>query len=133
MESKSKSKSNSTNNKNEPTPTVVVKFFRDVKEDDEKFEKLWNENKHRMIHFEIWNTKWAHTLINYRLKEELKDSPDKDILPIKYVSRAQLSRNKILNRIIYEGIGINYDEDKVWYPKEIWVMNPYLKDMKIMD
>ena len=47
---------------------------------------------------------------------------NKDILAIRFPTNQTIKQNKIINNIIL-GKGVIYDNNKIWYPKEVWIYN----------
>lgn len=92
-------------------------FYEKTDENFHEYNKIWDENKERMIFFQT----------NLRLKDQVSCITDyindnKDILAIRFPSNTSIKRNKIINNII-SGKGFNYDGNKIWYPKEVWIYN----------
>ena len=48
---------------------------------------------------------------------------NKDILAIRFPINSIIKKNKIINDIML-GKGVVCDDNKIWYPKEVWVYNP---------
>lgn len=48
---------------------------------------------------------------------------NKDILAIRFCSYRTITHNIILNNIML-GRGFIYADNKIWYPKEVWIYNP---------
>ena len=48
---------------------------------------------------------------------------NKDILAIRFPTNRIIKQNKIINNIM-SGKGFVYDDNKIWYPKEVWIYNP---------
>ena len=55
------------------------------------------------------------------IKNDLNDN--KDILTIRFPLIKKIQKNKIINNILL-GNGIVYENNKVWYPKELWIYSP---------
>ena len=54
----------------------------------------------------------------------IKDLTDnKDILAIRFCSYRTITHNIIINNIML-GRGFIYADNKIWYPKEVWIYNP---------
>ena len=47
---------------------------------------------------------------------------NKDILAFRFPTNKTIKENKIINNII-SGKGIIYADNKIWYPKEVWIYN----------
>lgn len=69
--------------------------------------------------------KTQHVLYFYiqinNIKNDLNDN--KDILTIRFPLIQKIQKNKIINNILL-GNGIVYENNKVWYPKELWIYSP---------
>ena len=48
---------------------------------------------------------------------------NKDILAIRFPSNNDIQHNKIINNMLF-GKGIMYDNNKIWYPTEVWIYSP---------
>ena len=57
--------------------------------------------------------------------DNLKDDMDnnKDILAIRFPSNNDIQHNKIINNMLF-GKGIMYENNKIWYPTEVWIYSP---------
>jgi hypothetical protein len=54
----------------------------------------------------------------------IKDINDnKDILALRFSSYRTVTHNIIVNNIML-GRGFSYADNKIWYPKEVWIYNP---------
>ena len=98
---------------------VNFKYFHEKTDADYiEYNKLWDENKERFI--------FLHE--NLSLSQQMssiKDDMDnnKDILAVRFPSYSLIKKNKIINSII-SGEGVLYDNNKIWYPKEVWIYSP---------
>ena len=96
---------------------VEIKFFyENTQEDYENYNKLWHENFKRFI--------FLQTLMT--IKEQSKCisnciDDNKNILAIRWEHIDIINKNSIVRNIVL-GKGFKYDNDKTWYPKEIWIM-----------
>jgi hypothetical protein len=93
-------------------------FYEKNKTNYEEYNKLWNENIDRII--------FLHT--NLPLSKQMSIlandiTENKEILSIRFPTNNILKNNKIINNIIL-GKGFIYENNKIWYPKEIWIYNP---------
>jgi hypothetical protein len=98
---------------------LVVKYFHEKTDQDyETYNKLWDENKERFIflHTNLSTKQQINNIIN-----NLDDN--KDILAIRFPQINAISSNKIINGILL-GNGIRHKNNKIWYPKEIWIYSP---------
>ncbi len=98
---------------------VNVKYFYEKTVTDyDEYNKLWNENKERMIflHHELPLSKQTETIIR-------EINTNKDILAIRFCSHRTITHNIIINNIIL-GRGFIYYDNKIWNPKEVWIYNP---------
>lgn len=48
---------------------------------------------------------------------------NKDILAIRFPSYRTIKQNKIINNIM-SGKGFIYTDNKIWFPKEVWIYSP---------
>ena len=97
---------------------VNFKFFYDKTDKNyEESKKIWDENVDRMIflHHNLPLSKQASSIIN-----DLTDK--KDILAIHLGSYRTITHNIIINNLML-GRGFIYDDNKIWYPKEVWIYN----------
>lgn len=95
---------------------ITVKYFYDMDQNDtELYNKLWDENKDRIIMLQ------THLNIQKRmffLLNDIQENHEKDILALKFPSF--LYSNYIIEEI-RKNRGIKYDNNKLWYPNEIWI------------
>ena len=95
---------------------VEIKYFYEKTDQDyEEYNKLWDENKERFVflHTNLSHKNQLNIIIN-----ELNS--DKDILAIRFPHINEIKKNKIIKNILLGNV-IKYENDKVWYPKEIWI------------
>ena len=95
---------------------VNFKFFYEKTDVDYiEYNKLWDENKERFIFLQ------THLPL-YKQMKNIKDDMDnnKDILAIRFPSNKDIHNNKIINNMLF-GKGIMYDNNKIWYPSEVWI------------
>ena len=94
---------------------VNIKYFKELSDDDYvNYDKIWVENRERMIFFQ------KDIQYKYQIKyiyDQLKENNNKDILAIRWPSDYIL-KNKIIKNIL-SGNFI-YDTNKTWTP-EIWI------------
>jgi hypothetical protein len=98
---------------------IEIKYFYEKTDEDyEKYQKLIDENKYRMIflHIELSYKKQLDAFIN-------DIDLSKDILFIHFPKKKTLTTNKIIKDIML-GHGFKYNANDVWYPKEVWIYNP---------
>lgn len=98
---------------------IEVKYFHEKSDQDfELYTKLWDENQERFVylHTNLSNKQQINSIIN-----NLNDN--KDILAIRFPTINEVKRNKIINDILLRK-GFRYENNKVWYPKEMWIYNP---------
>ena len=98
---------------------VNFKFFHEKTDADYiEYNKLWDENKERFIFLQ------PHLPLSQQMSI-IKDDMDnnKDILAIRFPSNNDIQDNKIMNTILL-GKGIMYDNNKIWYPTEVWIYSP---------
>jgi hypothetical protein len=98
---------------------VNFKIFHEITDADfENYNKLWDQNKERFIFLPT----------NLPLSEQIDyinifmDS-SKDILAVRFVKINELQLNKIMNDI-FRGNGFLCKNNKIWYPKEVWIYCP---------
>ena len=98
---------------------IEVKYFHEKTDQDyDKYNKLWDENIERIIFLQtnFSNKKQISNIIS-----DLNDN--KDILAVRFPLIKEIQQNKIINDILL-GNGFIYENNKVWYPKEIWIYSP---------
>ena len=97
---------------------VNFKYFYEKNDNYSEYKKLWDENIDRMIflHHNLPLSKQTSCIIN-----EITDN--KDILAIHSASHRTITHNIIINNIVL-GRGFSYADNKIWYPKEVWIYNP---------
>jgi hypothetical protein len=88
-------------------------FYEKTDENYIEYDRMWQENRERMV-FLHKNLRFSKQI------DETEINEDKDILAIRFPENKILKRNKIFNNILL-GKGFIYDNDKVWYPKEVWI------------
>ena len=97
---------------------VNFKFFYEKNDTNyDEYKKIWDENVDRMIflHHNLPLSKQASSIIN-----DITDK--KDILAIHLGSYRTITHNIIINNLML-GRGFIYDDNKIWYPKEVWIYN----------
>jgi hypothetical protein len=98
---------------------VNFKYFYETTDTNyNEYKKLWDENKERMIFLQhdLPLSKQTSSIIN-------DIAVNKDILAIRFCSYRTITHNIIINNIML-GRGFIYDNNKIWYPKEVWIYNP---------
>lgn len=98
---------------------VNFKFFYEKTDtNNDEYNKLWYKNIERMIFLDhdLPLSKQTSSIIN-----DITDN--KDILAIRFCSHRTITHNIILNNIML-GRGFIYNDNKIWYPKEVWIYNP---------
>ena len=93
---------------------VNFKFFYEKTDADYiDYNKLWDENKERFIFLEY------HLPLSHQLSMIKNDMDNnKDILAIRFPSNNEIQHNTIINNMLF-GKGIMYENNKIWYPKEV--------------
>jgi len=93
-------------------------FYEKTDKNYHEYNKLWDENIERMIflHHELPLSKQTAGII-----KDINDN--KDILAIQLCSYRTITHNIIINNIML-GRGFIYADNKIWYPKEVWIYNP---------
>lgn len=95
---------------------VEIKYFHEKTDQDYvEYNKLWDENKERFIflHTNLPANQQMNIIMNHL-------DANKDILAVRFPQNNKIKRNKIINDIML-GHGVRYENDKIWYPKEIWI------------
>lgn len=98
---------------------VNLKYFYEKTDTNyDEYNKLWDENIERMIflHTNLPLSKQMSSIIN-----DITDN--KDILAIRFPNNRNIKQNNIMNNIML-GKGFIYADNKIWYPKEVWIYNP---------
>ena len=98
---------------------VILKYFYENTDTDyDEYNKLWGENIEKMIFLH-------HNLpLSNQMSCIIHDITDnKDILAIRFPTYRTIKQNKIINNII-SGKGFVYDDNKIWFPKEVWIYSP---------
>jgi len=106
---------------------IEVKYFYEKTDKDyETYNKLWDENKERIIFL------GTHLPYNKQIDDIINqlNNNNKDILAIRFPLINEIKNNKIIDNILL-GNGFIYKSNKVWYPKEIWIYNPFEKEFKM--
>jgi hypothetical protein len=100
--------------------TEVKYFHEKTTQDFETYNKLWDENRERIVYIEpdLPNKQQINGIINNF------NNNNKDILAVRFPTLNEIKRNKIIDDILL-GKGLRYESDKVWYPREIWIYNPF--------
>jgi hypothetical protein len=93
-------------------------FYEKTDTNYDEYKKLWGENRERMI---ILQHDLSLSTQTTSIIKEITDN--KDILAIHSGSYRTITHNVIVNNIML-GRGFIYANNKVWYPKEVWVYNP---------
>ena len=100
---------------------VNFKFFHEKTDADYiEYNKLWDENKERFIFLQ------QHLPLSQQIsiiKNEMDNN--KDILAIRFPSKNDIQHNEIINSVQF-GKGILYENNKIWYPTEVWIYSPIL-------
>ena len=96
---------------------VNFKYFYE-KPGTNEYNKIWGENKERMIflHDNLPLSKQTTSIIK-------EMTANKEILAVHSCSYRTITHNIIINNIML-GRGFIYDDNKIWYPKEVWIYNP---------
>jgi hypothetical protein len=100
---------------------MIVNFKYFYEKTDKKYneyKKLCSENIDRIIflHHDLPLSKQTSSIIN-----DMTDN--KDILAVHSCSYRTITHNIIINDIML-GRGFIYTDNKIWYPKEVWIYNP---------
>ena len=95
---------------------VIFKFFHEKTDADfAEYNKIWDENKERSIFLQ---TDLPLSLQRRNINDSIDNT--KDILAVRFPSKNEFQHNKIINSVLL-GNGIVYENNKIWYPKEVWV------------
>ena len=95
---------------------VAFRFFHEKTDADfEEYSKTWDENKKRFVFLQT-------DLSLSQQMSNINNSMDntKDILAVRFPTENEIHCNKIINNILL-GNGVVYENNKIWYPKEVWV------------
>ena len=98
---------------------VILKYFYENTDINyHEHNKLWDENIERMLFLH-------HNLtLSQQMSSIIHDITDnKDILAIRFPTYRTIKQNKIMNNIIL-GKGFIYADNKIWFPKEVWIYSP---------
>ena len=100
---------------------VNFKFFHEKTDADfEEYNKMWDENKERFIFLQTsLSLSQQMSIINNNNNMD----NTKDILAVRFPNKNEIQHNKIINNILL-GNGIMCENNKIWYPKEVWVYSP---------
>ncbi len=92
-------------------------FYEETKKNYDEYNQLWDKNIERIIflHTNLPLSKQMNIIIN-------NITDNKDILAFRFPTNKTIKENKIINNII-SGKGIIYADNKIWYPKEVWIYN----------
>ena len=98
---------------------VNFKYFHEKTDADfEEYNKLWDENKERFIFLQTdLSLSQQMSIINNNMDNT------KDILAVRFPNKNEIQDNQIINNILL-GNGIMCENNKIWYPKEVWVYSP---------
>jgi hypothetical protein len=98
---------------------VNFKVFHEKTDTDYiEYNKLWDEKKERFIFLQPHLSLLQQMSI---IKNDMDNN--KDILAIRFPSNNDIQHNKIINNMLF-GKGIMYDNNKIWYPTEVWIYSP---------
>ena len=98
---------------------INFKFFHEKTDADfAEYNKMWDENKERFIFLQTdLSLSQQMSIINDTMDNT------KDILAVRFPTKNEIQGNKIINNVLL-GNGIVYENNKIWYPKEVWVYSP---------
>lgn len=97
---------------------IVKYFYENTDTNYDEYNKLWDENIEKMIflHHKL-------PLLN-QMSSIIHDITDnKHILAIRFPTYRTIKQNKIISNII-SGKGFIYADNKIWFPKEVWIYSP---------
>ena len=100
---------------------VNLKYFYEKTDSNyEEYNNLWDKNKDRFIflHTNFPLSKQISSIVN-----DITINNNKDILAVRFPHESFIKNNKIMNNIML-GKGFLYDNNKIWFPKEVWIYNP---------
>lgn len=98
---------------------VILKYFYETTDTTyDEYNKLWDENIERMVflHNNLSLSKQMNSIIH-----DITDNTD--ILAIRFPTYRTIKQNKIINNIM-SGKGFIYADNKIWFPKEVWIYSP---------
>jgi len=99
---------------------VNFKYFHEKTDADyEEYKKIWDENKERIIFLQMSTNGFLpfSQQMQY-INNNINNT--KDILALRFTSKKEMQRNKIIDNIIL-GKGVVLKDNKIWYPKEVWI------------
>jgi len=109
---------------------VIFKYFHENTDADfEEYNKQWDEKKERLIFLPL---DLPLSQQRYIIKNDIKNDMDnnKDILAIRFPTSVDIQKNKIINNILF-GKGLLYDNNKIWYPTEVWIYSISVKEKNV--
>jgi polyphosphate kinase len=95
---------------------VILKYFYENTDTTyDEYNKLLDENIEKMIflHHNLPLSKQMSSIIH-----DITDN--KDILAIRFPTYKTIKQSNIINNII-SGKGFIYTDNKIWFPKEVWI------------
>ena len=97
---------------------IVKYFYENTDTNYHEYNKLWDESRERMIFLphNLPLSKQTSSIIN-----DITDN--KDILAVLFGSHRTITHNIIINNIML-GRGFIYADNKIWYPREVWIYSP---------
>jgi hypothetical protein len=107
-------------------PSIIVKYFYEKSDNDfEDHKLLCKTHSDRIIICPDFEEKSKYNKICSlnRIINQIKENPKKDILYIPFPTKKSLTKNVVLDSILYNKNGIKYDDINSWFPKEIWIYN----------
>jgi hypothetical protein len=98
---------------------MIVKYFYEITDTNyDEYNKLWDENIERMVFLH------DNLPLSKQMSSIMHDITDnKDILAIRFPTYQTIKQSKIINNII-SGKGFIYTDNKIWFPKEVWIYSP---------
>ena len=99
---------------------VNFKYFHEKTDADyEEYKKIWDENKERIIFLQMsTNGLLPSSQQMQYINNNMNNT--KDILALRFLSKKEMQRNKLIGNIIL-GKGVVLKDNKIWYPKEVWI------------
>lgn len=96
------------------------KFFHEKTDADYiEYNKIWDENKERFIFLQT-HLPLSQQMSIIKNDMDMDIDNNKDILAIRFPSNKDIHDNEIIYNMLI-GKGILYDNNKIWYPSQVWI------------
>jgi hypothetical protein len=99
---------------------MIIKYFfeNNNNENFTKYNNLWSNNKIIFLNPTLDTRKCMKKLF-----KDIQKNPNYEILGIVYPSYHYLKKSTLLDKLKND-LGVNYKDNLIWYPTEIWIYNP---------